>query len=137
MRDMFNKHNLRPTDEFGSGEYGASRGDRTHNGTDFVAAANEPVYSPVAGTVTKLGYPYADDLSYRYIEVTESSGYKVRLFYVSPSVQVGASVALRTRLGSVQSLQKRYDGIIDHVHLEVKKGNDFISWEHSGLRQWT
>src|SRR6056300_928587 len=125
---MFNMHNIRPLDAYGSGEFGASRGDRTHVGTDFIAAANEPVHSPVIGTVTKLGYPYGDDLSFRYVEVEDADHYRHRFFYVEPMIAVGDSVLVGKRLGTVQSLQKRYAGIIDHVHLEIKHNGEFISW---------
>ena len=116
----------RGVDIFGSGDFGAPRGDRVHTGTDFRCV----VVAPVAGEVTKIGYPYSDDLSYRYVQITDSDGYDVRCFYVDPSVQVGDRVVVGTEIGTMQSLQGRYPGIIDHVHVEVRApGGRFIPWK--------
>lgn len=123
--DMF-KSVPRGTDSYGSGHYGASRGERTHNGEDLACA----VASPVKGTVTKLGYPYGDDLSFRYVEVSDIDSYRIRMFYVEPQVEVGDRIAKGEIVGRTQSLQKRYPGITDHVHLEViAPGGAYISWD--------
>lgn len=123
MRHIFDLDNIR-SDKEGDGHYGASRGSRKHVGIDFIASANEPVPAPISGVITKLGYPYGDDLSYRYVQITDDAGKRVRCFYVEPSVRVGDSVRKGDQIGTVQTLQKRYGGrgMVDHVHLEVKTG---------------
>ena len=68
-------------DRWGQGHYGASRGSRTHNGIDYVLHCGTTVLSPVEGTVTKIGYPYSDDLSYKYIQITSEDGFQHRIFY--------------------------------------------------------
>src|SRR5690606_19387199 len=62
----------RTWDHFGSGAYGASRdgGVRHHAGVDYVAEAGQAVKAPISGYVTRIGYAYADDLSFRYVEIT-------------------------------------------------------------------
>ncbi len=72
----------RTPDAFGSGDFGASRdgGARTHNGQDYSAVPGSTVLSPVAGKVMKLGYPYGDDLSYRYVEIKDGENRRWRLF---------------------------------------------------------
>lgn len=115
----------RGSDGFGSGHFGASRGSRTHNGVDLLVNAGEAINSPVTGTVTKLGYPYGDDLGYRYVEV-ESGGYEFRVFYVEPSVRVGQEVTTETAIGSAQDLGRRYPGIPNHVHFEIKSDGDYL-----------
>lgn len=110
---------LRKCDQHGSGEFGASRGSRRHNGVDLACMAGTLVGSPVDGMVSKLGYPYGDDLSFRYVEV-EAQGYAFRVFYIDPLVSVGRQVQRGDILGACQSLMQRYPGITDHVHLEVK-----------------
>lgn len=116
----------RGTDKWGSGDFGASRGNRTHRGIDYQCV----VVSPVTGEVTKIGYPYSDALEYRYVQITDKSGYDVRCFYVDPLVEVGDRVLEGAVIGRMQSLQKRYPGITDHVHVEVKTPDGvFISWE--------
>ncbi len=122
----------RGTDAWGSGEFGASRGSRTHNGIDYACYPETPVYSLTDGLVTKLGYPYGDDLSFRYVEV-ESKGLKHRYFYVEPSVKVGDVVNRLDLLGYAQDIAGRYDkpGKImkNHVHYEIKEGSKFLDPE--------
>lgn len=121
---------LRGTDKWGSGEYGAPRGDHTHQGVDIAAVPDARVLAPVAGTCTKHGYPYGDDLSFRYVQITDDRGYDVRLFYVEPLIDVGQKVGPMLPVGIVQSLQGRYPGITNHVHLEVKTpAGEHISWD--------
>ncbi len=116
----------RKCDGYGCGHFGASRGSRPHNGVDLACPPKTLVYSPIAGTVTKVGYPYGDDLSYRYLEISEN-GYKFRVFYVSPVVKVGQKVSKATIIGEAQGLTRRYSGITPHLHLEIKNADgDFI-----------
>lgn len=110
----------RGIDDFGSGAFGASRGSRTHNGIDYCAQPNSLVYPVSAGTVTKLGYPYSDNLNFRYVQVTDDNGYDWRYFYVKPTVDVGDIVTRDDVIGWVQNLDVRYKGITPHIHLEVK-----------------
>jgi hypothetical protein len=53
-----------------------------------VARLGQDVLAATGGRVTNVGYPYGDDLSFRYVEITTNDGYVVREFYVQP---VGAS----------------------------------------------
>lgn len=110
----------RGIDTYGSGAYLAARGARRHNGIDFKAAEGSIVHPMSRGEVTKLGWCYNDDPSYRYVQVTDMAGYRVRYFYVSPSVKLGDKVDTDTKLGTVQDLTTRYKTITPHVHLEVK-----------------
>ena len=109
----------RKTDAQGSGAFGSSRGSRTHNGVDYACYPGSAVLSPVDGVVTKLAYPYADDLFYRYVEVTAPDGTHHRVFYIDPTVTMNLKVkAGVTQLGVSQEL--KYDGITQHVHYEIK-----------------
>lgn len=112
---------FRGSDAFGSGEFLASRGTRKHQGMDYLAFAGSKVHSLKSGKVTKLGYPYADDLNYRYVEVTDEFGYRLRYYYVSPLVELGDSVNCGDIIGEVQNLDSRYKGIPNHVHFEIKR----------------
>lgn len=116
---------LRECDKHGCGFYGASRGSRQHKGVDIDMVPGEVVKTPISGTVTKVGYPYGDDLSYRYVQITKD-GYDFRLFYVEPLVENGDYVQAGSVVGHVQNLGQRYPGITDHVHLEIKRGTIFI-----------
>jgi len=116
----------RPPDCFGSGEFGASRGNRTHKGIDYAAQPNSKVLALRAGKVTKLGYTYSDDLRFRYVQVTDSKGYNLRYFYVEPMVKVGKTILVDDCLGTVQDLDERYKGITPHIHFEIKDKNSMI-----------
>lgn len=113
---------LRGRDGYGSGSFGASRGDRVHSGIDFKAPPDAVILSPVSGKVTKLGYPYNDDLSFKYVEITDSRKRKHRLFYVDPSVSKGDTIKENDPIGSAQHISARYNVHLmnNHIHYEVK-----------------
>jgi len=114
----------RGLDPWGSGEFGAPRGVRSHKGVDWLCYPGTRIGAPVGGTVTKLGYPYKDDLSYRYVEITDRYGRRWRLFYVFPDVEVGQVVNRGKIVGESQDISARYRDpkrapMQNHVHLEV------------------
>jgi len=111
---------MRTTDAHGSGWFGAPRGRRKHRGIDFACHPGSAVLCLVDGTVTKLGYAYADDLSYRYVEITDTAGFAARYFYVEPHHKAGGAVLAGEIIGTVQPLGPRYPGITEHVHFEVR-----------------
>jgi len=127
---IFTCMKMRNPDNYGSGHFGASRGSRTHNGIDYVCDKGSPIHITTPGKVTKLGYPYGDDLSFRYVQVTDEKGLAHRVFYVEPSVSAGDLVTAGTVLGTSQDLTKRYpNGMTNHVHYEIKNGSEYINPE--------
>jgi murein DD-endopeptidase MepM/ murein hydrolase activator NlpD len=125
--DFVNPTGLSPRgkDAYGSGEFGASRTGHMHEGVDYVANAGQRVFAPISGYVTRIGHPYQDDASFRYVEITNNvTGYKARVMYVGPEVREGETVQLGEEIGRAQTLQRRYPrGITDHVHLEIARIN--------------
>ncbi len=120
---------FRHNDSWGGGKFNDPRGARKHNGIDFEVPAGSLIMAPVSGVVSKLGYPYGDDLSYRYVQITNSKGDKVRIFYVDPRhhLRMGSTAKKgQTIIGKCQDLTKRYPANEDHdhhmhnhVHLEI------------------
>ncbi|WP_293679156.1 M23 family metallopeptidase [uncultured Phenylobacterium sp.] len=110
-------------DAYGEGEFGARRdgGSRRHEGVDFKADAGQTVEAPISGYVTKIGYAYAGDETLKFVEITNPAlRYAARVFYVTPKVQVGETVALGHPIGAARSLQRKYPrGMTNHVHLEI------------------
>lgn len=112
---------LRGQDRHGSGAYGASRdgGRRVHKGVDIAFQ----VAARMSGTVTKIGYPYSqndlDKAHFRYVEVTDEAGFRLRYFYVSPTVEIHQIVERGDPLGFPQDLTGIYPGITPHCHFEV------------------
>ncbi|CAH1387007.1 M23 family metallopeptidase [Candidatus Nitrotoga sp. M5] len=119
----------RGTDKWGSGHYHASRGTHLHNGVDKLAMAGSQLKSLTDGYVTKLGFAYADDLSYRYVQVSDGQGHDLRYFYLDPKVEVDQRVYKGDILGEVQNLGRRYAGIGNHFHFEVRLNGGFIDPE--------
>jgi len=117
---------IRGTDKWGSGAFGAPRGDRTHRGEDYEASRGARVEAVRGGEVTKLGYAYPDDLSYRYVEITDLDGCAARYMYVLPLVELHTRVEQGQPLGTVQSIARRYPGILPHFHFEVRDGGGEI-----------
>jgi hypothetical protein len=119
---------IRGQDSRGCGLFGSSRdgGARRHAGVDYTAAPGQSVFAVIDGVVSKIGYPYADDLSYRYIEITSQDrhpggkSYVVRQFYVNPGVELGANVEAREAIGTYQELGSKYPGVTEHVHVEMR-----------------
>ena len=117
---------VRGCDAKGCGNFGASRdgGRRRHLGVDYVGSPGQGVVAVTSGTVDKIGFPYGDDLSYRYVRIKTTDGYVVRELYVLPSdgIRVGTEVTAGQQIGTLQSLQTRYSGITDHVHIDIGRG---------------
>lgn len=116
-------------DKAGAGHFNAARGNRTHNGIDLDCMPGSLIESPVHGKITKFGYPYADDLSWRYVEVTDCDHRRHRLFYVilSDGLEIGQSVCVGDVVGALQDIRERYPEEPDmhpHLHYEIKLEDD-------------
>jgi hypothetical protein len=116
-------HQVRQTDAYGCGDFGASRdgGARRHEGVDFKADAGQPVAAPISGFVTKIGFAYPGDSTLKFVEISNPAlHYEARVFYVDPSVQIGQAVHLGAPIGVHHTLEAKYPGgMTDHVHLEI------------------
>lgn len=143
-------------DAEGKGHYGAPRGGRTHNGIDFAAAPGSVLLSPVAGTVSRHGYPYSNDFHFQYIQITDRlcppmefgprelyrpgllkckkcgiDHLNHRFFYVIPLLEEGKNVEVGDPIGIVQDIRTKYNStiMIPHVHYEVKQLTFFLDPE--------
>lgn len=121
----------------GSGDFGAPRGNRKHNGRDYKVNPGDDVYSHVSGVVTKIGFPYAQTgktkkdalkAALRYVEVTDSiTRLKHRFFYIDSAVKIGDPISKGTLIGSCQNLLDIWPSMTNHVHYEVKDdGGNYI-----------
>jgi len=114
----------RHQDSWGSGAFGASRGTRVHKGIDYCCYPGTVIQAGVAGTVSKLGYPYGDDLSFRYVEITTPDQLRHRYFYVEPLVKSGDAITEGMPIGTAQDIAGRYRDpakapMTGHVHFEI------------------
>lgn len=129
MSDFINPtgKGVRISDRHGQGHFGASRGKRTHKGVDYVAEVGQDIKAVMSGRITKVGYPYGNDLSYRYVEISnDDTGYRIRQFYVKPCVINDDWVSQGDVIGVAQCLDRRYAGITEHVHLEIYKNGVLV-----------
>ena len=111
---------IRGCDGFGCGSFGASRGDRSHNGIDIPTMKGETVYSPITGTVTRFPFPYGDDLRYTGIEIKNDT-YSVKIFYVKATVPPG-KISEGQPIAIAQDIAAKYGAaMINHIHIEVRE----------------
>lgn len=113
---------LRGNDPTGHGYYGAKRGNRKHKGLDLVSMPKDVVSSLIDGVVTKIGYPYAGNLTFRYVEVTNDT-YRVRVMYIFPkNISVGDRVFKGQQIGETQDIASFWNPrMLNHIHIEVYK----------------
>ena len=100
-------HGVREVDAWGDGDFGASRGGRSHKGVDYLASLGERVGSPCDGVIRRIGRCYADTAEYKLMEIA-TDGALVRLFYVNPGVQPDNTVQIGDTIGYAQDISKRY-----------------------------
>jgi len=112
----------RGKDGFGSGAYLSSRdgSNRAHQGVDIVATPGQAIYSPITGKVTRITYPYANDLTYTGLEIINDD-YKVKIFYIAPTLAIGSQVSAGQKIAVAQNISGKYGStMINHVHIEVR-----------------
>lgn len=115
-------------DSWGSGQYRALRGGRLHDGLDIIARPGERIKSPIDGVIYKDVQAYKDDPSFRGVRIRgegQWKGYDVKILYVQGSFS--GAVRAGEEIGMAQDLSKRYPGIKNHIHLEVRKNGIKVS----------
>ncbi len=116
----------RTFDPFGSGAFGAGRGDRTHKGQDYLASPLQPLISAFSLTVERIGQCYADTPEYKLIVLRYDSQTVLKCLYIDPIVKVGDELNIGDKIGHVQNISKRYPGMMNHFHLEVIIEGDHV-----------
>lgn len=126
----------RLSDIFGDGHLGASRGNRPHLGVDFVTVPGTPIYAPFDFKSDGISFPYVGNLVLTGYKGKSVEGYHIRLWYITPlpSLLVGSvDVSKGDLIGYAQSLQDKYPGITNHIHVQVWS-NTYVpnSFEYQG-----
>lgn len=111
---------VRGHDDFGSGAFLASRdgGEREHNGLDIITVPGEEIFCPVDGVLTRYSYPYGIESGLAGYQI-DTDQYLIKLWYLAPNRPEGITVKKGEVIGFAQSLQGRFPGITEHVHIEV------------------
>ncbi len=127
------KRAFRECDAWGCGHFGASRGTHTHRGLDFAVEPNENIYAPFPCKVIRHGYPYANDLEYRLIEIQGTGAYKdykAKLMYVKDLPEVGSLFNEKDVICKADNISKKYSSsMVNHVHFELYAKGSLINPE--------
>lgn len=114
-------HESRDYDAWGSGAFGAPRGNRRHKGRDYCYEAGAAVKAPMDGRIIRVGHPYGSPwLHYKLMELlTDDQSILWRFFYVEPIVVPVISVSAGETIGYAQDISAKYDDRMkNHVHVE-------------------
>jgi hypothetical protein len=98
-------------------------------GVDYACYPGTQIHCVYGGEVINLGYPYGDDLSYRYVRIKDDKGALQSYFYVHPTVPLGAVVTAGSMIGFSQNLERRYKNIKNHVHYSVSVDGVYVDPE--------
>ena len=120
-------HGIRHSDRWGSGEYGAPRGNKIHKGNDFIVSPiGQIVVAMAPGNVIRPKNPYANPINGVFFKgiLIRASDYEYTLFYFEPLDEVlGTRVEEGQILGHAQDISIKYPGIIPHIHAQFDSIN--------------
>jgi len=122
-------------DSEGFGHYGAPRGGRRHEGTDFECIPGQVVKCPIDdATVVRSARPYRDDAFYSGV-VVENARIRVKMFYCKPFPGlIGKKVRCGQGIAEAQDISKKYsDGMTPHIHLQIDAVDPTLLIEMSDL----
>lgn len=109
-------------DEEGSGEYGASRGARLHNGVDYLCKEGQDIIAPFDLTIVRISNPKINsELSGIVWQSNRSYG---KIFYFEPNPDlISYAVEQGQVIGKAQSVSADYGllGMKDHIHFQIDK----------------
>lgn len=127
---MIAEPQLLRNDPIGKGHFGAPRGNRKHEGIDLLVKPGQSVLSPIPGTLVRYAAPYSTDSRFGGVLIQgsgEFEGYDVKIFYIQPTIQPGASLSSGSVVGKAQAISIKYgSSTLDHVHVEIRKDGQLI-----------
>jgi murein DD-endopeptidase MepM/ murein hydrolase activator NlpD len=117
---------LRGNDPTGFGHFGADRGTRKHEGTDYETKVGEPIYACVGGKI-RIGQVYSDpkpDKPIMKLVEIRNSKYKVKQIYVSSTLKTGDKVVEGELVGYSQDISAYWHNedskdMVNHCHVSV------------------
>jgi hypothetical protein len=129
---------IRGSDIYGAGQFNAPRGNRRHDGADYIAVPNQQVVTPMSGKVARISRPYAGGTDANVLsglEIHASDGSTCQIWYITPNANlVGRLVQAGDRIGTARTLQNRYPprptplrnagSMTDHVHVRIHDRNN-------------
>lgn len=116
---------VRGTDTGGSGEYGASRNDHVHQGTDFLCEPHGNVFAPYDGELTRVAAPYKNDSRFSGLEFNFLNGTTMKVFYCVPNAK--GYYKKGDIIGKCQDISQKYKSVPTHIHVEVRQNGVTIN----------
>lgn len=112
---------LRDSDKTGNGWYGAKRGNRKHEGTDYVVTPGEVIFACDSGKI-RIGNVYSYSTEMKLVEITNKM-FKIKQMYILPFVMDGEEVKKGQPIGYAQDVAKFHHSaeMKPHVHISVWK----------------
>jgi murein DD-endopeptidase MepM/ murein hydrolase activator NlpD len=115
-------------DNWGEGSFGSRRGSKFHDGLDIVVELGDSIYSMIDGVIEKVDYPYASDLNWTGIQI--SNHYvRTEIWYMSPRIDKNnLFVKEGDLIGTAQDISQKYPPVGDneglglmtpHIHVRV------------------
>lgn len=132
----------------GSGLFGASRGDRSHSGLDFLSIEGQETFAPITGLIRKSN-PSTKTPKLTGIAIKgtgEYEGVEVKCFYTTTefrsdlewSYQDNITVKRAERIGLAQNVlgEGKYNprtnsGMQNHIHFEIKVNGEVLALQSS------
>lgn len=116
---------LRNEDATGNGWFGAKRGNRLHEGADYIVVPNEDVFACCSGVV-RIGNVYRGSTRMKLIEISGNIGVhsvRVKQMYILPCVKTGEKVKKGQKIGVAQDVAAYHGSnkMKAHVHVSVWK----------------
>ena len=117
----------REPDSFGSGDFGAGRGDRLHYGVDLEVTPGQEIYSPIPGLMRKITSIYTDGShpELKGVEIAgtgEYLGWYAQILYVDMDYYNGFNTKAGYVIGKAQNMADSYGrGMTNHVHYAIYK----------------
>lgn len=109
-------------DAAGDGNYGTPRGNRKHNGIDYLCDEGQSILAPFDMEIVRVAIPSSKhNLSGIKWRTGRSSG-KIFYFYPLPEL-IGKKVKKGDYIGFAQSVSEAYNNnsMKDHIHFQVDK----------------
>ena len=110
-------------DTAGSGRFGASRGNRKHEGIDLLCEPRQIVRATIPGKLI-TAYPYPDDWIYTGCRIW-GKDWMAKMFYFMPySHRINENVLAGEDIGIAQDISLKYGGgMLPHIHVALYKLN--------------
>lgn len=116
------------SDKRGNGRFGASRGNRTHEGVDITTEPNTKFEFPIELKFIRYAYPYKGITKIKGGLFMDKKGRVWKFFYLNPNIKADFTTSIGTSqdIAGYYAKEKNQDGMINHVHAEVRDKNGIL-----------